>query len=214
MEVIVTGWRRGIGAEIVKRLEAQGDHALLFLGDIEDEDNWKQFTEIPFDALVNCAAKMCTADVVDESLDTFREVMDSNLIGPWLGMRYAIKRFMAQGHGNVVNITSIYADDSGVGLASAYHASKAALSMLTRNAAVRYGKHGIRVNEVRPGFTRTRMTAKYDTSDTYKDYVDKGTPLKRMANPREIVEAVLFLLSDKASFITGASLAVDGGWTA
>lgn len=84
--------------------------------------------------------------------------------------------------------------------------------MLTRNAAKAYSKFGVRINEVRPGFTDTRMTAPYAHNERYQKYVNDKTLFARLGTTEEIAKAVLFLLSDDATFITGASLAVDGGW--
>lgn len=208
----MTGWRRGIGAAVAAIVEATDHEVVRFVGDVADEIDWAMTP--PVDALVNCAGIGFTNPLGHESLEQFDRVMAVNFRGPVLGMRHVLPRMVEAKRGHIVNITSIYAEDAGVGLSFSYHTSKAALSMATRNAARRYARHGIRINEVRPGFTDTEMSKAYWTSQGYREYVNGGTPLQRMAHPEEIAKVVMFLLSDESSYMTGASVAVDGGWLA
>lgn len=126
MKILVTGWRRGIGAKIVELLETQGDAVLRFEGDVTEVADWSKITGLldDLDGLVNCAGIPSYLGVVDETIEGIKRTFDVNLIGPWLGMQTVLPEFIQRGKGSIVNITSIYASDSGVGKAAAYHASK------------------------------------------------------------------------------------------
>ncbi len=214
MKVLVTGHRRGIGKVTASLLESRGHTLVRFAGDVRSPSAWEAYVGQGITGLANIAAIPSTASVTDEGLAVFQNVLDVNVIGPWLGMKHLIPGMVQAGGGSVVNVTSVYADDGGIGLAAAYHASKGALSILTRNAARKYARAGVRVNEIRAGFTETDLTSAYFSNPKYKEFVDSRCPMKRLGSPTEIADAIEFLLSERASFITGASLAVDGGWLA
>lgn len=205
---VVTGARRGIGKAIFEALAR--DHTVVpFQGDVRSLYAWDRSPDA--DILVNAAGIPSSATLLDEDMEKFREVLDVNLFGPMLGMRRMIPGMIERGHGVIVNITSVYAHDPGIGQAAAYHASKAALSMLTRNAARKY--RTLRIIEVACGFTDTRMTEPYHDNPRYEQYVNDRTLMRRLGRPEEIAAAVRFLVSDEASFITGSAMRVDGGWT-
>jgi NAD(P)-dependent dehydrogenase (short-subunit alcohol dehydrogenase family) len=154
------------------------------------------------------AAQQLTAEWSEESFDRMIAV---NLKGVWLCMKYEIARMKTQGGGAIVNTASI-AGLIGLKLATAYVAAKHGVIGLTRTAALEYAGENIRVNAVCPGFITTRMTA--PTREHRADQVIAATPLRRFGEPQEIAEMVVWLCSDRASYVTGASYAVDGGWTA
>jgi NAD(P)-dependent dehydrogenase (short-subunit alcohol dehydrogenase family) len=134
-----------------------------------------------------------------------------NLKGVWLCMKHEIVQMLAQGGGAIVNTASI-AGLAGLPTSSAYVAAKHGVVGLTKTAAIEYSEVGIRVNAVCPGFIRTPMTA---TMTPERSAAILGqTPAKRMGNPDEIAEMVVWLCSDRASFVTGAAYNVDGGWMA
>lgn len=122
--------------------------------------------------------------------------------------------------GSIINIASIFSEVGGFGTAIAYHASKGAVASMTRSAALRWARSGVRVNSVHPGFVATEMTEQYDDvviehlGRTAGDLSISGTPMGRRATPDEIAHVVRFLASDESSFVTGSSLFVDGGLTA
>lgn len=140
--------------------------------------------------------------------DDWKRVIDVNLTGVFLGMKHELAQMVAQGGGSIVNIGST-GSLKGIGLMSAYIASKHALLGLTKTAAIEYGGQGIRVNAVCPGAFRTPMNDRLYGGDY--GAVAAGMPLGRVPEAREIAAAVAWLCSDEASFVTGAAYQVDGG---
>lgn len=145
------------------------------------------------------------------SEDSFDRMIAVNLKGVWLCMKYEIMRMQAQGGGAIVNTASI-AGLIGLKRATAYVAAKHGVVGLTKTAALEYADDKIRVNAVCPGFITTRMTAL--TREQRSEQIIAATPLGRFGEPEEIAEMVVWLCSDRASYVTGAAYAVDGGWTA
>jgi NAD(P)-dependent dehydrogenase (short-subunit alcohol dehydrogenase family) len=154
------------------------------------------------------AAMQATAEWTEDAFDRMIAV---NLKGVWLCMKYEIRRLLAQGGGAIVNTASI-AGLIGLRRATAYVAAKHGVVGLTKTAALEYADDKIRVNAVCPGFIATRMTAQ--TREQRSEQIIAATPLGRFGDPQEIAETVVWLCSDRASYVTGAACAVDGGWTA
>lgn len=146
---------------------------------------------------------------------SFDRMIDVNLKSVFLCMKHQIVQMLAQGHdgggGAIVNAASI-AGLIGLARATAYVAAKHGVVGLTKTAALEYATNGIRVNAVCPGFITTRMTA--IARELRADQILSHTPMRRFGEPEEIAEMVVWLCSDRASFVTGAAYAVDGGWTA
>jgi cyclopentanol dehydrogenase len=147
-------------------------------------------------------------DTTEEEWDA---VININQKGVWLGMKAGVPAMRRRGGGSIVNISSIYGLIGSPGMA-AYHSSKGAVRLLTKSAAVQYAQEKIRVNSIHPGVIRTPMTEEVPQSVLQPSI--EMTPMKRAAQPEEVGWAVLFLASDEASFVTGAELVVDGGYTA
>jgi NAD(P)-dependent dehydrogenase (short-subunit alcohol dehydrogenase family) len=145
------------------------------------------------------------------SEEAFDRMIAVNLKGVWLCMRYELPQMQAQGGGAIVNTGSI-AGLIGLPTSSAYVAAKHGVVGLTKTAAIEYAEANIRVNAVCPGYIRTRMTE--DTMRRRGDAILAHTPLKRMGNPEEIAEMVVWLCSERASYVSGAAYNVDGGWMA
>ncbi len=158
------------------------------------------------------------ADTVNCSEEDWDRVIDINLKGVWLCMKYEIPHMLKLGKGAIVNTSSI-AGLVALAQSLAYNASKHGVIGLTRAAALEYAKGGVRVNAVCPGFINTPMLGQsVDVNEAevkaLAEFLKRDMPLGRRGNPEEVAEAVIWLCSDAASFITGHALAVDGGWVA
>ncbi|MFI6516172.1 glucose 1-dehydrogenase [Spirillospora sp. NPDC050679] len=234
--VIVTGGARGLGAAAARRmardgarlvvtdlLAEEGEKTAAGIGglfvehDVTSADGWTAVVEAALerfgrvDGLVNNAGIASSSLIENESLEYFEKVLKINLTGVFLGLKAVIEPMKAAGGGSIVNISSA-AGLTALPLTSGYGASKWGVRGLTKIAAVELGRYRIRVNSVHPGMTYTPMTAEHGAQ------VGEGnfplSALGRVGVPEEIGEAVSFLVSDAASYMTGAEVAVDGGWTA
>lgn len=153
------------------------------------------------------------ADVESEVVSEFERMVAVNQRGVWLGMRAVAPHMRHSGGGSIVNMSSIFGSVGGFGGSIAYHATKGAVRTMTKNAAVRFAADGIRVNSVHPGFIDTRLLDPLRGTAAEKRAL-AATPLGRFGHPAEVASAVAYLAGDDASYITGAELYVDGGWTA
>jgi NAD(P)-dependent dehydrogenase (short-subunit alcohol dehydrogenase family) len=161
--------------------------------------------------LVNNAGIFSEAGAVDETETRWQQVIDVNQTGVFLGMKYTVPAMRRAGGGSIVNISSVLGL-GGVEDWIAYQASKGAIVMMTRSAALSYAQDGIRVNTVCPGIVQTPMWEAEDPKVRERDL--EFTPMRRAARPEEISLGVLYLASDDASFVTGTELAIDGGYLA
>ncbi|MBP1712658.1 MAG: putative dehydrogenase like protein [Deltaproteobacteria bacterium] len=168
----------------------------------------KEFGRI--DILVNNAARSFLRSLMDLREDGWDKVFNTNVRAVWLLSRLAAKKMMEQKNGRIINITTVGAEKAELGMA-AYGCSKAALKMLTRCMAREWAQYGINVNAVGPGLTRTDFSKPIWSNPEVAKHVAMAIPKGRLAEPEEIIGAVLFLASDAAGFITGQSIYVDGG---
>jgi NAD(P)-dependent dehydrogenase (short-subunit alcohol dehydrogenase family) len=163
------------------------------------------------DILVNNAAAFPAALTVEQEIGSFERTFDTNVRGLYFLTAALVGGMLARRRGSIVNVTTMVAG-KGVPGASAYSASKAAVESLTRTWAAEFGPGGVRVNSVAPGPTRTGGV-QAEWGDTNEE-LGRALPLGRTADPLEIAQAVLFLASPRASFITGSTLHADGGGSA
>jgi 3alpha(or 20beta)-hydroxysteroid dehydrogenase/cyclopentanol dehydrogenase len=165
--------------------------------------------------MVNNAAITHFGSITGTTVDDYKRVIDINQVGNFLGIRAAIEPMKAAGGGSIINVSSIYGIVGSSGSA-AYHASKGAVRVLTKQAAVEYAPEGIRVNSIHPGYIDTAMLrAPFEGRPEELDKIIAAvTPMGRVGTAEEIANAALFLASDEASFMTGAEMVVDGGYTA
>ncbi len=168
----------------------------------------KEFGKV--DILVNNAARSFLRSLLDLREDGWDKVFNTNVKAVWLLSRIVARKMIEQKSGKIINITTVGAEKAELGMA-AYGSSKAALKMLTRCMAREWAQYGIQVNAVGPGLTRTDFSKPIWSNPEVAKHVSAAIPMGRLAEPEEIVGAVLFLASDAAKFITGHSIYVDGG---
>ena len=220
--VLVTGGASGIGAETCRVLAGGGWDPIaadvspadgVIPLDVTDEAAWDQVLNDvgPLAGLVNCAGIRSRSSIVDTGLDDFERHLRVNVVGTWLGIRGFLRRHHPSAKGAIVNVSSVNAEIAVPDQAH-YVASKGAVSALTRAAAVEAAPLGVRVNAVAPGPVRTPMTAERLGDPLQAAWLDARVPMGRVAEPAEIAEVISFLLSEKASYITGEVLFTDGGW--
>jgi NAD(P)-dependent dehydrogenase (short-subunit alcohol dehydrogenase family) len=188
--------------------------------DVTSEPAWEQViatTVAQFgtlDVLVNNAGISGTFDPDLMSTAVWDKLMDVNAKGVFLGMKHALPVMVKAGSGSIVNISSVSGFVAQLGLHMAYNASKGAVRLMTKSAAVQYARKGIRVNSVHPGVLPAMRTSKAAADPGYRDRMLAAVPMGRVGRVEEVAYAVLFLASDEASYITGTELVVDGGWLA
>ncbi|EJM74860.1 NAD(P)-dependent dehydrogenase (short-subunit alcohol dehydrogenase family) [Pseudomonas sp. WPR_5_2] len=242
--VIVTGGGRGLGRSIADGFAKQGATVILvgrnleqlniaaseiveaggkavaFVADIADEDSVSTLSKSVhetygrIDVLVNNAGiNPWYKSAEKTTLQEWRQILDVNLTGVFLTCKHVGQFMLDAGQGSIINITSV-AGRVGLAKTTAYCAAKGGVEMLTRQLALEWAPKGIRVNAVAPGYFATDLTEGLRTHPVLGRRVLDRTPMGRFGEPQEIVGASLFLASSAAAYVTGHSLAVDGGWTA
>lgn len=208
--VVISGRDRARGERAVELI---GAHARFIQVDMGDAESVRALVQQcgAVDIVVNNAAGFRSALTVDQDPESFEAMFDTNIRGAYFLVAGLVPGMLRRGRGSIVNITTMAAF-KGIPGGSGYSASKAALESLTRTWAAEFGASGVRVNSVAPGPTRTAGVAA--EWEDVNDELGKALPLGRTAHAAEIAEAVLFLSSPRASFITGSTLHVDGGGAA
>jgi NAD(P)-dependent dehydrogenase (short-subunit alcohol dehydrogenase family) len=215
--VVVSGRREDAGRELVAELRGKGAEAEFIRADVRREEDVRNLVDATVKrfgrldvAVNNAGTEGQPGPAVEQTADTYAAVFDTNVLGVLLSMKHELRVMGSQRKGSIINISSV-AGSVGFAGASVYVASKHAVEGLTKSAALEAAAVGVRVNAVAPGPIETGMLDRFTGSEERKSGLVSGVPLKRAGNVAEVAEAILFLASDKASFITGASLPVDGG---
>ena len=211
--VYLTGRRAELGKETVALIEQAGGTGHFIVSDVASVDDVRKLAEEvgEVDVLVNNAGIFPFSPTPEQSVDVFQKVFDVNVRGTYFLTAALAPAMVAKGKGSIVNVSSIAAV-IGTPVGSVYNASKAAMDALTRSWATEFGPAGVRVNSVAPGPVATDK-ALAEAGEVF-DSIAKDLPLQRVGQPDEIAEAVLFLASEKSSFITGSVITADGGYVA
>src|SRR2546427_7922779 len=219
-QVVVSGRRDEEGKNLVAELRRLGAEAEFVRSDVRHEEDVRTLVDKTvarfgrLDAAVNCAGTEGTpGPVTEQTAETYAATFETNVLGTLLSMKHELRVMLAQGRGSIVNVSSTYGQTGAPG-AAVYAASKHAVEGLTQSAALEAAEFGVRVNVVAPGPIDTGMLTRFTGTDERKAGVIAGVPLQRVGRPEEIAQTIVFLASDKGSFITGATIAVDGGKTA
>ena len=208
------------GRQVADKIKAGGGQATFAKLDVGNEAEWEKVVKATvegfgkLDVLVNNAGISGTFDQDMLSTAAWDKLMDINAKGVFLGMKTVIPVMQRAGGGAIVNISSISGFVGQTGVHMAYNASKGAVRIMTKTAAVQYAKDGIRVNSVHPGVMPPMRSSKTSADPIWREKMIKAVPMKREGRVEEVAHAVLFLASDEASYITGTELVVDGGYLA
>ena len=212
-----------IREEDARKVEAEiaeaGGEAMVIMLDVSKEDQWEQAVAAvvskfgKLDILVNNAGISGSGESDSSSTDAWDRLIDINAKSVFLGMKHAIPEMEKIGGGAIVNISSISGLVGQESIHPGYNASKGAVRLVTKAAAVQHAKSGIRVNSVHPGMLPPMLTS-FQRGDPNREAMNANVPMGREGEPIEVANAVLFLASDEASYITGTELVVDGGFTA
>ena len=212
-----------IREEDARKVEAEiseaGGEAMVIMLDVSKEDQWEQAVAAvvskfgKLDILVNNAGISGSGESDSSSTNAWDRLIDINAKSVFLGMKHAIPEMEKIGGGAIVNISSISGLVGQESIHPGYNASKGAVRLVTKAAAVQHAKSGIRVNSVHPGMLPPMLTS-FQRGDPNREAMNANVPMGREGEPIEVANAVLFLASDEASYITGTELVVDGGFTA
>jgi len=194
--------------------ESLGDQAIFVQHDVSSEEGWANVIEQTLhrfgrvDVLINNAAISKPLKLEDTTTATYRQIIDINQVGVFLGMRAVLQPMKQAGGGVIINVASV-AGLQGTSTLFAYTASKWAVRGMSKSAALELARYNIRVNVINPGVIDTPIN--HDNPEKMNQVLVQTTPLRRMGDPIEIAEAALFIASDAARFATGADFTIDGG---
>ncbi len=218
--IVVSGHRDKGGQELVAELQGFGGEAIFVRSDVRKDEDMRNLVDQTvkrfgrLDIAVNNAGTEGTPGLVtDQTAESYAATFDTNVMGTLLSMKHELRVMLPQGSGSIVNLSSAYGSVGAAG-ASVYVASKHAVEGLTKSAALEVAGTGVRVNAVAPGTTDTGMLARFAGTEQNKAALVSTVPVKRFAAPEEIAQVIAFVASENASYMTGASIAVDGGMLA
>lgn len=220
-KIVVVDVSEAGGAETAQMIGEAGGTAQFMHADVTDAQAVEQLISATVAtygrldyAVNNAGIEGLRARTADYPEDEWQRVMSINVTGVWLCMKYELRQMQAQGSGVIVNTASV-AGLIGFPGHSAYSASKHAVIGLTKTAALEYARRGIRVNAVCPGYTHTPMVERvFDEQPEMQAKITQAMPIGRIGTPEEIADAIVYMCSDSAAFMTGHALVLDGGLVA
>jgi NAD(P)-dependent dehydrogenase (short-subunit alcohol dehydrogenase family) len=218
--VVASGRREAEGKVLEAELRSLGAEATFIRADVRCEDEVSSLIDRTvarfgrIDAAVNAAGtEGRPGPVTEQTAESYAATFDTNVLGTLLSMKHELRVMQAKGCGSIINISSTYGHEGGAG-ASVYVGSKHAVEGMTKSAALEAASSGVRINAVAPGPIETGMLNRFTGTAERKAALLKTVPLGRVGDPADIARAAVFLASEKASFITGQILTIDGGKTA
>jgi NAD(P)-dependent dehydrogenase (short-subunit alcohol dehydrogenase family) len=218
-KVVVAGRRDDAGKALVKELRSLGSEAEFINADVRKEEDVRALVDKTvarfgrLDVAVNNAGTEGKGGrITEQTAESYAATFDTNVLGIVLSMKHEVRAMQAQGSGNIINISSTYGHEGAAG-ASIYVGAKHAVEGITKSVALELAKSGIRVNAIAPGPTDTGMLTRFTGTPENKAALVTTVPMGRLGLPEELANAIVFVASDEASFITGHVLNVDGGKT-
>jgi NAD(P)-dependent dehydrogenase (short-subunit alcohol dehydrogenase family) len=218
-KVVVAGRRDDAGKALVKELRSLGSEAEFINADVRKEEDVRALVDKTvarfgrLDVAVNNAGTEGKGGrITEQTAESYAATFDTNVLGVVLSMKHEVRAMQAQGSGNIINVSSTYGHEGAAG-ASIYVGAKHAVEGITKSVALELAKSGIRVNAVAPGPTDTGMLTRFTGTPEKKAALVTTVPMGRLGLPDELANAIVFVASDEASFITGHVLNVDGGKT-
>ncbi len=219
-KIALSGRREKEGGEVVAEIKALGGEAIFIRTDITKAAEVKAMVDTTVAtfgrldyAFNNAGVEQAMTPLAQQTEEVFDQVINTNVKGVWLSMQHEIPAMLQSGGGAIVNTSSI-AGLIGMPTMEIYIASKHAVEGLTKSAALEFAKQNIRINNVAPAAIETRMYKEFANTPQTQQYMISLHPIGRIGQPEEVASAVLYLCSDGASFITGQTLPIDGGFTA
>jgi NAD(P)-dependent dehydrogenase (short-subunit alcohol dehydrogenase family) len=218
--IVVSGRRDEVGQKLAAELRELGAEAEYWRADVRHEEDVRALVDKTISrfgrldiAVNNAGTEGKTGLVTEQTAESYAATFDTNVLGVLLSMKHELRVMLPQGSGSIVNVSSAYGSVGAAG-ASVYVASKHAVEGMTKSAALEVAGTGVRVNVVAPGTTDTGMLTRFTNTDENKAALVSTVPVKRLATPEEIADVIVFVASAKASYMTGASIPVDGGMLA
>jgi NAD(P)-dependent dehydrogenase (short-subunit alcohol dehydrogenase family) len=215
--IVVSGRRDEAGRALAAELGETGVRAEFIRADVSNENDVRNLIDQTvahfgrLDVAVNNAGTEGNAGpITEQSPESYKATFDTNVLGTLLSLKHELRVMLPQGHGSIVNVSSTLGR-RGVAGSSVYVASKHAVEGLTKSAALEAAESGVRVNSVAPGPIETEMLNRLWNTAERKAWLLAGVPAKRFGKPEEVAQIILFLSSDKAPFITGTTVGIDGG---
>ncbi len=223
-KVVIADVNEAGGKKVAEEIKGEGGKAIFVKHDVTSENDWSEVIKKTLaefgklDILVNNAGVLFAKPIEDTPLEQWRWLMSVNLDGVFLGTKYAIRAMKKSGGGSIINLSSIAGLVGTIDDTSAYCASKGAVRLFTKAAALECSKaghnYGIRVNSVHPGVVETPLSENLLKDKALRASIEGRHPIGYVGEPIDIAYAILYLASDESKFATGSELVVDGGWTA